>query len=363
MNQAQKNAAKKAMIDWLSHPAELGKAPAKIECAGEFDLHDMHYYIFKYKKGIFGKWMLGVAGGYEGEELDNCGHTFSQMLEYREATAQKDAIDLAEYVIKYIKEQAERAEERKKNPGNFLNFVLLKEPVWSKAAFLKQLKEDWGIEPEETSEEGENEENEEIVLFPYKGAMITASFLPTPVPGGEAEYHAGSNYRWKEAVEATRQHKAQVMVAIMGSRIDVKESARLLVKVVVSCCRMGNVLGIYANETVYQPEFYMDCARMMRDDMFPIMNLVWIGLHGSPKGLSAYTCGMCDLGYDEMEVIDTSAAPGEVLGALLDTCIYVVDNNVILQDGETMGFTPEQKFSITRSKGVAVEGESLKIGF
>lgn len=47
MNKEQLNAATEEMIGWLAHPAELGKAPALIECVGEFDLHDMHYYIFK----------------------------------------------------------------------------------------------------------------------------------------------------------------------------------------------------------------------------------------------------------------------------------------------------------------------------
>lgn len=44
MNIEQMNAAKESMIDWLSHPNELGKPPAMIECAGTFDLHEMHYY-------------------------------------------------------------------------------------------------------------------------------------------------------------------------------------------------------------------------------------------------------------------------------------------------------------------------------
>ena len=39
------NAAMESLTEWLAHPAELGKAPAKIECAGEFDLHDLHYYF------------------------------------------------------------------------------------------------------------------------------------------------------------------------------------------------------------------------------------------------------------------------------------------------------------------------------
>ena len=80
MNQRQ--AAYEAMKEWLIHPQELGKAPSKLEHAGEFDLHGLHYYIFKYKKSMLGPWLLGVCGGYEEGETEHCGHVFSEMEPY-----------------------------------------------------------------------------------------------------------------------------------------------------------------------------------------------------------------------------------------------------------------------------------------
>lgn len=361
MNEIQMNAAKEVMIEWLKHPAELGKAPSKIECAGQFELGDMHYYIFKYKKGLLGKWLLGVSGGFEGDALETCGHTYSEMQEYNEASAKEDASALVEYVRNYIKEQAEKAEKRKENPGTFVNFVLLKEPVFDKEAFLKQIKEDWDIEPDDSEED--EEEKDDMVMISYKGAMLAISLVAAPIPDGEAEYHAKSNYRWKEAEETVKQHKAQLMVAVMGMQADVMDAAQLLVKGVATCCKTDNVLGVYANDTVYQPEFYLDSANMMKEDLYPILNLVWFGIYGGKKGLCCYTCGMSNLGYDEIEIIDTKAAPGEAISFLLDICTYIITDKVILRDGETIGFTAEQKLPITRSKGVAVEGESLKIGF
>ena len=50
MNEKQMQAARDAMIEWLEHPHELGEAPAEIECAGTFELHDMTYYLFRYKR-------------------------------------------------------------------------------------------------------------------------------------------------------------------------------------------------------------------------------------------------------------------------------------------------------------------------
>ncbi len=55
----QKENALQCMIEWLSHENELGKAPSQIQIAGEFDLHNLHYYIFKFKKSRFSSWLVG----------------------------------------------------------------------------------------------------------------------------------------------------------------------------------------------------------------------------------------------------------------------------------------------------------------
>ena len=102
----QQEAAKAAMIRWLANPAELGKAPKKIECAGEFELHGMIYYIFRFKKGLFGKWLVGVCGGYEPGEMEHCGHVFSEMEEYSPETAQQKAAAMVEMLREYWMEQA-----------------------------------------------------------------------------------------------------------------------------------------------------------------------------------------------------------------------------------------------------------------
>ncbi len=66
----------------------------------------MHYYIFKFKVGLFGKWFVGVCGGFEEDALEPCGHIFSNMQEYNEATAQNECIVMVEKIMAYWKEQA-----------------------------------------------------------------------------------------------------------------------------------------------------------------------------------------------------------------------------------------------------------------
>lgn len=108
MNKEQLYTAQENMIAWLLDPHELGRKPRKIECVGEFDLHEMHYYIFKYKTGLFGQWLVGVCGGFEGDDLEPCGHTFSNMQKYDEATAEDACIEMVERIRAYWMEQAKK---------------------------------------------------------------------------------------------------------------------------------------------------------------------------------------------------------------------------------------------------------------
>ena len=102
---------------------------------------------------------------------------------------------------------------------------------------------------------------------------------------------------------------------------------------------------------------------MMKQGMFPLFNLVWFGLYRIDKGFSGYTSGLAALGKDEIEVIDSQANPNDLATFLSDIANYVLEYDVTLKDGETIGFSAEQKLPITRSRGVMVQGMSLKIGF
>ncbi|WMT41318.1 hypothetical protein RE628_01650 [Paenibacillus sp. D2_2] len=149
----QQQAALQSMIEWLEHENELGRKPSKIEIAGEFQLHNMHYYIFKYKKSMLGKWLLGVCGGYEDpSDTEHCGHIFSEMQPYDSATAEQEAIAMVEMIREYWMKQAaaieaehEDTEEEEGPSGIFNGFVLLNTHECDLEQIKANLLEDWGI--------------------------------------------------------------------------------------------------------------------------------------------------------------------------------------------------------------------------
>lgn len=250
--------------------------------------------------------------------------------------------------------------------GKFGAFVLLSENTFDKEKLIKDLANDWDIVDESTDDE--NDDFDEInhkndLIISYEGNTIIVSLFSTPIPDNEAVFCAESNFLWPDAVKQAKKHKAFLTVALMGEEEDLVEKGVLFTEVVMSCCKQKNVLGVYTNATVYEPDFYMQGEEFIDDGELPIYNMVWLGLYKEENGISGYTCGMDVYGKDEMEIINSEAEPFEILGFLTDVVSYVLEEDVTLYDGETIGTEENEKIPITRSEGVNVRGMSLKFGF
>lgn len=389
MNDEQLQAAQQAMIDWLKHPQELGKEPAKIECTEEFDFHGLHYYIFRYKKSILSRWMLGVCGGYEEGDLNHCGHVFSEMEPYDEVIAKDRCIAMVERIRAYWKAQAahgdsseadsvtEEAEEQKPlqetRPQQeerseyeettaaeqkvFLGFTLLSKAQWDRDQLVDDLEKDWGLTVK-------REESDRVDLLCFSGtSKIFISLMPVPIPSQEAELNAENNYMWKGAVEAVREHKAHLTVAVLDQDSDPRDSGQLFVKVMACCCKQRSALGIYTGSTVVAPRPYAELAQSMKEGQLPILNWIWFQLYRSETGLCCYTDGMRHFGKEEMEILDADGKPTEVRDLLVRFASYVLEHDVELHDGDTIGFSKDDRHTITSSEGVGQTGSTLKISY
>lgn len=115
-----------------------------------------------------------------------------------------------------------------------------------------------------------------------------------------------------------------------------------------------------------EPNLYKEYAKgAIEDGMFPILDLVFFGIYSNDNGktISGYTFGLQDLGKDEIEVLDSLHPASEIFEFLVDIASYVVEEDAILKDGETIGFSAEQKLPITKSKSRVLDFDTLKIGF
>lgn len=88
-----------------------------------------------------------------------------------------------------------------------------------------------------------------------------------------------------------------------------------------------------------------------------------INSKGTAAGCGGYTYGLHAFGMDELEVPGTAAEPADVRTFLFDIVYYVLSGPVVLHNGETIGFSAQQRLAITRSPGVALDGMTLKIEY
>jgi len=194
--------------------------------------------------------------------------------------------------------------------------------------------------------------------------MVAVALMPAPIPNNEAVENAKTNYRWPDAVKVAEEHKAHILVSLLGEP-DLIEGAKLYTKIVSALTKQENCTGINVLGTVLNPGMYRDFTEYYEEnDMFPVENMIFIGLYAvEDNKVSAYTYGMEAFGKKEMEIIASSQNPEDIYYFLQGVADYVITSDVILQDGETIGFSAEQKISITHSKAVAVDGVSVKLGF
>lgn len=245
--------------------------------------------------------------------------------------------------------------------GEFAGFALLSENAWDKEKFFADLKEDWGIEINDDDNEDDN-----VVYVEAEGFRVIIGLMPAPIPGGEAEHYAKANYMWRNAEQIVARHAAHLLVTVMGDG-DMLKRADVFVKVAASLMAQPNAVAFYSEGAVYEPTMYRDCAMVLKDEEMsgqtPILNLVWFGIYGNGKDAGVYTYGMRRLGKEEIEVYvpQKSANLEQMRSFLVSVAAYVIGEDVTLRDGETIGFSAEEKLPIKLSPGIAVDGNTLKI--
>ena len=257
-------------------------------------------------------------------------------------------------------------EEKTDRKGSFAGFVLLSKAEWDKEQLIRNLREEWGIVDEEPDEGDEDDENsDDAVVMRVGGMMLIVTLFHGHIPDNEAEINAENNYMWPEAVEVAKAHKAHIMVAVLGEEEKLLERGKLFTKAMAVCCKQKYATGVYTSGVVFEPRFYEGLADMLKEDELPIFNWVWFGLYRSEGGLNGYTYGMDVFGKEEMEVLNTDAEPEELRDFLASLASYVLACDVTLQDGETIGFSADDKHTITRSPGISLPEEqmTLKIGY
>ncbi|MGG5507940.1 MULTISPECIES: DUF4261 domain-containing protein [unclassified Myroides] len=229
---------------------------------------------------------------------------------------------------------------------------------YSIEAVLKVLTEQWGYEIEGT------DYDDTTAVLTIEGTLFAIAYIPAAVPKDDIQYTAQYAYNWTKVIEETQGVDSHAIVSVMNGSMSIVERYLLLSRILYAIMETTpSCVGVYqGSQTLLIPrEQYLGYKEELKEGKILVPLWVYIGLRNAEEGNSIYTYGLSAFGKQEIEVVHSALSLDELYGFLVNICSYVIGSDVVFQHGETLGYTAEQKIAITSSKGVFVEGDTLKL--
>lgn len=223
---------------------------------------------------------------------------------------------------------------------------------------IKHLKEEWKM-----TVEGDDYSDDTAILT-VDGSMIAIAYMPAAIPNEDIQATAKYTYSWPTVMDDLEGMTGHVIVSVMVSDKSTYERYTLLSKILYSILATSNAVGVYqgGQTLLINREEYLSYYDMLKEGDTPLTLWVYIGIQMKDDGTNLYTYGMEEFGFRELEIIKTKMDTEDAFSFLCNVCCYVLENNVVFNDGETFGYTAEQKIKIVLSEGINLDGQTLKLG-
>lgn len=228
---------------------------------------------------------------------------------------------------------------------------------YSLSKIIDDLKTYWKLNVSELSGD------DSVATFKIEDETVAVAIMSVPIPETDLEPILSFSYLWKNVEEELKTQTNHAIVSVLASNTKQVERFKILTKLNASILRTtGNSLGIYqGTQTLLLPKnVYLDFADFLLDDDLPLQLWLYIGIINDENDSSIYTYGMKEFGKSEIEIIKSSMKGSDLYDFLLPVLSYIIESDVTLKNGETIGFSEEQKIKISQSKGIFLEGETLK---
>lgn len=195
--------------------------------------------------------------------------------------------------------------------------------------------------------------------------LVALAFMPYSIPKIELEATAKYAYNWENIESEINEISGHAIVSIMNGNKSNLQRHFLFSKIVSSILSTSESIGVYqgAQTLLIPKKQYLDFFHEIKNNEIPIPLWIYIGIRKYKTDNSVYTFGMSDFDKLELEIINSKASLDEIHTFILNTASYIIKKNVKLKEGETIGFTAEQKILIKQSEGKYLEGETLKLIF
>lgn len=192
------------------------------------------------------------------------------------------------------------------------------------------------------------------LLIDMGGVLVTVMSIDRPMPPDA--YHRGLelNHRWEDAPAAMQAHKAHFIVATLSEVDGYNEALNgtICVSLVAAAlAESSDSVGVMwsTGQALTEAGLFVSEIEGLKTPEIPA--LVWVSLdvyRGEPTSngeptFTMYTTGLRPFVGRELEFAPTVASPNELATRMIGTSQYLIQNGLVLADGDTLGVSEQER--------------------
>jgi hypothetical protein len=203
------------------------------------------------------------------------------------------------------------------------------------------------------------------LVFSLADHMIAVALMPGPIPWSDLEGPCATAWWWPDATKRMQAHQYHFIVTVMGGAMSPVARRVMLTNLVSAVVRHTDAVGVYWGEgtVVHEPTSFLEQAEGISETNIP--GPLWIDVrvekNDDDDTLRCFTTGLSPLGHLEIEVARSQLKPQELLEFVGDTACYMINQNMPIKDGETLGRTATEKFKVRHAKSMFDRGTVMQI--
>lgn len=206
------------------------------------------------------------------------------------------------------------------------------------------------------------EAREGMISFTGDGKELgVVARIDAPFPADELQFPCQTAYSWPDACTEMTKGKAHLIVTVIGGGDTMTNHIRVTM-LVQAAARLTNAVGVYwsSGESVWsRNQFEIGTLEMSYEDP-PIP--LWIGFKAQAESdgrSSLVTRGMDAFGLMNVEIQHSSRKPSESLALASDIVAYLINSGPVVNDGDTIGHSADEKLKITFSPSIVDQDKKV----
>jgi hypothetical protein len=195
-------------------------------------------------------------------------------------------------------------------------------------------------------------------------AFLAIGLMPAPIPWSQLEGPCSTAWWWPDAESRMKSHAQHFVVALQGGSIDPVARRIELARIISAVVEASDAVGVFWAEgtLVSDPKQFRKKAKSASVDDVPIELFVDVRGQVQADGSSrCFTTGMSSLGFFEIEIVKSKLDAFELMEFVLDMARYIVNGNLEIPEGNTMGRSATEQYIVRYGKSLFDRGTVMQL--